>query len=78
MMEYRVEREMRKYIEQRKLELYVKSGKYVVNPNLTKLIQKSKNDDKNKPMQHTQRKKEQVGVCRMEDGAWRDAGEGGE
>ena len=66
---------LQKIIEKPKFDFFVNVGMYVLNPNLIKLIPKSKTYDMTDFIQLLKTKKKQIGVYPIDDGSWIDVGQ---
>ena len=66
---------LQKIIEKPKFDFFVNVGMYVLNPNLIKLIPKSKTFDMTDFIQLLKTKKKQIGVYPIDDGSWIDVGQ---
>ena len=66
---------LQKIIEKPKFDFFVNVGMYVLNPNLIKLIPKSKTFDMTDFIQLLKTKKKQIGVYPIDDGSWVDVGQ---
>ena len=66
---------LQKIIEKPKFDFFVNVGMYVLNPNLIKLIPKSKTFGMTDFIQLLKTKKKQIGVYPIDDGSWIDVGQ---
>ena len=66
---------LQKIIEKPKFDFFVNVGMYVLNPNLIKLIPKSKTFDMTDFIQLLKTKKKQIGVYPIDDESWIDVGQ---